>query len=68
MRRGRSRSKDPSTPTWALQDQRKLLQWVQSNIASFGGNPKAVTLEGQSTGADCVRAAGVLLVEPPGCE
>ena len=39
-----------------LEDLLMELNWVQDNIASFGGNPRAVTLEGQSTGADCVRA------------
>lgn len=37
-----------------LKDQALLFEWVQKNIASFGGNPNDVTIMGSSAGAHSV--------------
>lgn len=43
-------------------DQRFALQWVQNNIAAFGGDPTKVTIFGQSAGGYAVKQ---LVMNPP---
>ena len=49
---------------YGLSDQIAALQWVVNNIAQFGGDPKNITVAGQSAGAGSVKN----LVTSPLCK
>lgn len=54
-------NKGKGSGNYGLFDQLKAIKWVQNNIAAFGGNPRNITVMGQSAGAGCIQ---VLLSSP----
>jgi para-nitrobenzyl esterase len=47
-------SPNHASGNYAFLDQIAALEWIQANISAFGGDPRKVTIAGQSAGAESV--------------
>ena len=53
------------TQNTGLLDQRKAIEWVRDNIDGFGGDPKQITILGQSAGGSAVDIYAYAYQEDP---